>query len=118
MPKKNSSALVPATSKFRDIGSIMKDPQAAATLSNYIDEAVTCKSAIATQQAHIKAIRDRAIDELSLNPKLFNAYVAASFNNDYTKRKQGLDEQLTLLEHIMKAAGIVGDDSAQDDGDA
>lgn len=118
MPKKNSSELVPATSKFRDIGSIMKDPQLAATLSNYIDEAVTCKTAIATQQTHLKAIRDRAIEEIGLNPKLFNAYVAASFNNDYTKRKQGLDEQLTLLEHIMKAAGIVGDDSAQDDGDA
>ena len=88
------------------------------SFSNYIDEAVTCKTAIATQQTHIKAIRDRAIEEIGLNPKLFNAYVAASFNNDYTKRKQGLDEQLTLLEHIMKAAGIVGDGSAQDDGDA
>lgn len=118
MPKKQPNALVPATSKFKDIGTIMKDPQLAATLSNYIDEAVTCKSAIATQQQHIKAIRDRAIEEIGLNPKLFNAYVAASFNNDYTKRKAGLDEQITLLEHIMKAAGIVGDGSDQDDGDA
>lgn len=117
MPKK-SNALVPAASKFKDISTIMKDPQLAATLSNYIDEAVTCKSAIATQQQHIKAIRDQAIEEIGLNPKLFNAYVAASFNNDYTKRKMGLDEQVTLLEHIMKAAGIVGDDSGQDDGDA
>ena len=118
MPKKNPSELVPATSKFKDIGSIMKDPRLAATLSNYIDEAVTCKTAIATQQTHIKAIRDNALEEIGLNPKLFNAYVAASFNNDYTKRKQNLDEQVTLLEHIMKSAGIVGDDSAQDDGDA
>ncbi len=118
MPKKNPSELVPATSKFRDIGSIMKDPQAAATLSNYIDEAVTCKAAIATQQQLIKAIRERALEELSLNPKLFNAYVAASFNNDYVKRKTGLDEQVTLLEHIMKAAGIVIGDDTRNDGDA
>lgn len=118
MPAKNPKALVPATSKFRDIGSIMKDERTANILSNFIDEAVTAKAAIAKQQAQIKAIRDRALEELELNPKLFNAYVAASFNNDYTKRKSNLDEQVTLLEHIMRAAGIVGDDSEDHDGDA
>ena len=104
-----STELAPATSKFRDISSIMKDPQAKAELSNYIDEAVACKGAIATQQAHIKAIRDAAIKELELNPKLFNAFLAAAFNNDYQTRKASLEEQVTLLEYIMGESGFIAD---------
>ena len=115
MPNKNPSELVPASSKFKDIASIMKDPRLAATLSNYIDEAVTCKTAIATQQTHIKAIRDNAIEELGLNPKLFNLYVAASFNNDYTKRRVDLNESLELIEKIMQSAGIQIGDSSTDE---
>lgn len=96
-----TTELAPKTKKFRDIQSIMKDPAAKAKLSNLVDEAVTCKSAIAMQQANIKVLRDVALDELQLSPKLFNAYVAAAFNNDYGQRKEGLEEQVALLDAIM-----------------
>jgi hypothetical protein len=79
----------------------MKDPAAKAKLSNLVDEAVTCKSAIALQQQNIKVLRDAALDDLQLSPKLFNAYVAAAFNNDYGQRKEGLEEQVALLDAIM-----------------
>lgn len=98
--------LAPKTSKFRDIASIMKDPAMKAKLSNLIDEAVTCKSAIAAQQTQIKGLRDLAVEDLQLSPKLFNLYVGAAFSNDYSKRKESLDEQVTMLEHIMGEAGF------------
>lgn len=102
--------LAPKAKKFNDIQSIMKDPAKKALLSNLVDEAVTCKGAIALQQQNIKVLRDKAIDFLALNPKLFNAYVAAAYNNDYAQRKDSLDEQLTLLENIMGDAQIEADD--------
>lgn len=96
-----TTELVPKTKKFRDIKSIMKDPVAKAKLSNLVDEAVTCKSAISLQQENIKVLRDAALTDLQLSPKLFNAYVAAAFNNDYGQRKEGLEEQVALLDAIM-----------------
>lgn len=108
MPK--TKELAPKAKKFRDIDSIMKDPAAKAKLSNLIDEAVTCKSAIALQQQNIKVLREAALDDLQLNPKLFNAYVAAAFNNDYAQRRESLEEQVALLENIMGDAQIDHDD--------
>ncbi len=108
MPK--TKELAPKAKKFRDIGSIMKDPAAKAKLSNLIDEAVTCKGAIALQQQNIKVLREAALDDLQLNPKLFNAYVAAAFNNDYAQRRESLEEQVVLLENIMGDAQIDHDD--------
>jgi len=93
--------LAPATKKFRDIASIMKDPAAKAKLSNLIDEAVTCKSAIDMQKENIKVLRDVALNDLQLSPKLFNAYLSACYNNDYAQRREGLEEQVTLLDAIM-----------------
>lgn len=106
-----TTELAPKTKKFRDISSIMKDPAARATLTNLVDEAVTCKAAIALQQGTIKSLRETALEKLELNPKLFNAYVAASYNNDYAQRKDSLDEQLSLLDAIMAQIGYTpGDD--------
>lgn len=107
-----TTELAPKTKKFRDISSIMKDPAAKAKLSNLIDEAVTCKSAIAMQQANIKVLRDAALEDLQLSPKLFNAYLAACFNNDFAQRKEGLEEQVTLLDAIM---GEIEGPSSNDD---
>ena len=108
MPK--TKELAPKAKKFRDINSIMKDSAAKAKLSNLIDEAVTCKGAIAMQQANIKVLRDAALEDLQLSPKLFNAYVAAAFNNDYGQRKESLEEQVALLDHIMGDAQLTHDE--------
>lgn len=89
------------TTKFRDITSIMKDPAAKSKLSNYIDEAAALKLKIFTDQQTIKQIRDLAREELSLNPKLFNAYLGAVFNNDYVARRDDLQEVVTLLDRVI-----------------
>lgn len=98
-----------ATSKFADISTLMRDPATKARLQNYIDEAVSCKAEIAVQQANIKALRDAALEELKLNPKLFNTFVAAAFNNDYAVRKSSLEEQVTLLDYVMGEIGFTND---------
>lgn len=92
--------------KHRTIEQIMKDPNQKAVLMNLVDQAVNAKVAIAGKQAEIKGLRDAAIEELGLKPALFNSYVAMLFNNDYQNRKEGLEQQLTLVELVMSAAGI------------
>lgn len=90
--------------KFRSIEEIMRDPKAKATLSNLVDEAVQAKQRIEAQQQIIKGLREHALEELGLKPALFNNYVACVFNNDYQQRKDGLEQQLTLVELIMGLA--------------
>ena len=98
--------------KYRSIDQIMKDDRLRAKLSNYVDEAVKCKSLIATQQENIKALREEALKELGIKPKLFNAYVSATFNNDYNDRRLDLEEQLDLVEKVMQVQGLAFDDDA------
>ena len=95
------------TSKHRNINDIMKNPREKAKLSNLIDEAVRCKSKIDFEKQTIKSLRDVAVDELGLKPALFNSYVNATFNNDYLDRKEGLEEQIDLLDAIISDAGLV-----------
>lgn len=90
--------------KFRSIEEIMRDPKAKATLSNLVDEAVQAKQRIEAQQQIIKGLREHALEELGLKPALFNNYVACVYNNDYQQRKDGLEQQLTLVELIMGLA--------------
>jgi uracil phosphoribosyltransferase len=106
-----TTELTTNTKKFRDIQSILKDPAAKAKLTNLVDEAVKCKSAIAMQQTNIKVLRDEAKADLEVDPKLFNTFVAASYNNDYAQRKTSLDEQLTLIMGIMGEIGYEAPDS-------
>lgn len=87
--------------KFRNIEDILKDPASKAKLNNLVDEAVRCKIRIQQEQETIKDLRDVAKNDLSLNPKLFNYYVAMVYNNDYTARKDNLEELSTLIESVM-----------------
>jgi len=91
--------------KNRSIEDIMRDPTAKTKLEHLVDEAVTCKTRIAQEQATIKGLRDAAIEDLGLKPALFNQYVAMTFNNDYQVRKEGLEQQLTLVELVMGETG-------------
>ena len=93
--------LAEAAPRFRNITSIMKDPEARKRLNAFIDEAVKCKQEILAKNEQIKGLRKLAIDELKLNPKLFNAYVSAAFNNDYGLRLDAANEMVDLLETIM-----------------
>jgi hypothetical protein len=91
--------------RFRDINSIMKVDHERARLSALIDEAIKAKKEIAKQQEIIKGARSIAAEELKLNPKLFNAYLSAAFNNDYTSKLDALGQQVDLLTTLLNAMG-------------
>ena len=99
---------VATTQKHRNINDIMKDPKQKAKLTNLIDEAVRCKTKIDFEKQTIKSLRDAAVDELGIKPALFNSYVNATFNNDYLDRREGLEEQIDLLDAIIQDAGLIG----------
>lgn len=100
MPKPNQlTETKPA--KFRSIEEIMRDPSAKNKLQHLVDEAVQSKTKIAHEQSIIKGLRDAALEDLGLKPQLFNNFVAMTFNNDYQQRKEGLEQQLTLVEIVM-----------------
>lgn len=90
--------------KFRSIEEIMRDPSTKAKLANLVDEAVQCKIKISHEQQNIKALKDAALEDLGIKPQLFSNYVAMVFNNDYQQRKEGLEQQLTLVEMILGEA--------------
>ena len=99
MPKNALTEAKPK--KFRSIEEIMRDPKAKVKLQHLVDEAVTAKTKIAHEQSIIKGLRDAALEDLGLKPQLFNNFVAMTFNNDYQQRKEGLEQQLTLVEIVM-----------------
>lgn len=100
-------------SKFRNIQDILKDPAKKAQLNNLVDEAVRCKQRIYGEQQAIKDLRDTARNDVELDPKLFNLYVNAVYNNDYSARKTSLEEMLTLIDSVL-AIGL-HDDAPSDD---
>lgn len=110
----NLIAKEPGPKRFRPIEDILKDPATKAKLTNLVDEAVRCKTKIQLEQETIKSLRDVARTELDLNPKLFNYYVAAVYNNDYSSRKESLDQLSSLMESII---GLLPPDHSAYDGD-
>jgi hypothetical protein len=99
--------------KFKKIQDILKDPQLKAKLNNLVDEAVRCKQRIYNEQQTIKDLRDVAKNDVSLNPKLFNYYVAAVFNNDYSARKTSLEELVDLIDSVLMVG--LQDDAVESD---
>lgn len=97
----NALANTDKAPKFRDLQSIMKDPAAKAKLTNLVDEAVILKHKIYLHQQTIKQLRETAKDDLQLNPKLFNANVNASFNNDFVARREGAAEIVDLMDNLI-----------------
>jgi hypothetical protein len=91
----------PPTRRFRPIEDILKDPAAKAKLTNLVDEAVRSKTKIQLEQETIKSLRDVARNELDLNPKLFNYYVAMVYSNDYSARKDNVLELEALINAVM-----------------
>lgn len=100
------------TKKYRDIDDILRDPTLRMKFTNLVDEAVRCKGAIASQQETIKSLREVAMNELGLLPRLFNVAVSTNYNNDFTERKETLEQQVSLIENMM---GLPAPDSSDDE---
>lgn len=92
---------VSAEPKFRSIEDILKDEHAKTKLNALVDEAVQARQRIATEKIIIKDLREMAKDDIKLSPKLFNFYVNAAVNNDYTSRKTSLEEMISLIDGVI-----------------
>lgn len=99
MPKNAMTEAKPQ--KFRSVEEIMRDPRSKAKLQQLVDEAVQSKTKIEHEQRIIKGLREAALEDLGLKPQLFNNFVSMTFNNDYQVRKDGLEQQLTLVELVL-----------------
>jgi hypothetical protein len=84
--------------KFAEIEDIVKNTTQRAKLQNYIDEAVRHKIKILDENEHIKSIREAAVEELSLQPKMFNLLVSVFFNNNFDEKKLELEQFQTAIE--------------------
>lgn len=88
--------------KFKNIREIMSQPSLKAKLTNYIDEAVQCKSKIQFEQDNLKALREGAKEELGLKPAMFNQYTSMVFSNDYLQRKDKIEELSDLIDAVLQ----------------
>lgn len=75
--------------EYVDVSSLMRDDVKRAKLQSYIDEVLVQRSKVLDAQLQIKAIRDTAVDELNVEPKMFTNLVGLFFNNNF---EQKLDE--------------------------
>jgi len=84
---------------FRDITEILKNKADRAKLQTYIDEVVRCKQKILDENESIKSLRDSAVDELGIEPRMFTSLVSLFFNNNFDQKK----EEITKLEAAIDA---------------
>lgn len=99
-------SLSPVPSKFSKIEDIFKDETKRALLTNMVDEDLKCQTHISTQKTHRRAIREAAVEELNIDPRLFAEYAKAAFDNDYAKRHFKTHQSATLIDLICDHAGV------------
>ena len=99
---KNQLAVPGKKKSFTEISDIIKNPSSHAKLKSYIDEAVNAKIKILDQNEAIKGLRDSAVEELGLQPKMFNFLVSLLFNNNFDEKLAEIGEQETAIEGLMQ----------------
>jgi hypothetical protein len=97
---KNALATVGKKGKsFTDITAILHNPSDKAKLQHYIDDVIQAKTKILDQNETIKGLRDAAVEELGIEPKMFNSLVGLFFNNSFEQKR----EELLKLESAITA---------------
>ncbi len=91
-----------ATKQFNPIEVILNDKSQKARLQTYIDETVKCKQRILDENESIKGLREQAVQELGINPKLYNSLVSLYFNNDFEQKKEELEQFETAINALMQ----------------
>jgi hypothetical protein len=88
----------------RDIHSILSNPVDKQKLHGYIDETVLCKQRIMDEQESIRGLRDTAVEELGIEPKLFNQLVSLFVNNSFDEKLQELEKLEAAIEALKNRA--------------
>ena len=88
--------------QFVEVTSIVAQPSQRAKLQNYIDEVVRCKTKILDQNETIKGLRESAVEELNIEPKMFNALVALYFNNNFEQKREEIEKLEAAINALMQ----------------
>ena len=91
--------------QFVDITSIFNNPVAKNKLQTYIDEAVRCKQKILDENESIKGLREAAVEEIGIQPKMFNALVGTFFNNNFEEKREEHQQIVDAIDAILFASG-------------
>lgn len=85
---------------FTDVVYILNDRSKTAKLQNFIDEVCRCKTRIMDENESIKGLRDAAVDELNISPKMFNTLVSLHFNNDFAEKLEEIQQLEAAIERM------------------
>lgn len=101
MPK-NQLATIGKKNKFVEITTVLKDTRQRAKLQHYIDEVVRCKTRILDENESIKTLRDAAVEELNIEPKMFSSLVGLFFNNNFEQKREELEKLEAAINALMQ----------------
>lgn len=93
---------VAVAKKFNDVADILRNDAQAKRLQAIIDEVVRCKQRILDENESIRALRETAVDDLGIQPKIFNALVSLHFNNNFEEKREEIDQLDTAIEHMLQ----------------
>lgn len=102
MPKNQLAA--PGRKQFTDVADILKNPSQRSKLQSFVDETVRCKTKILDENESIKGIREAAVEELGIQPKIFNSIVSLFFNNNFEQKREELEQMETVIETLMQTS--------------
>jgi vesicle coat complex subunit len=88
--------------QFLEVSTILQNDEMRAKLQNFVDEVLLEKSAILDKQESIKVLRERAVETLNIEPKMFNNIVSLYFNNNFEQKADEL-EKLTQVIELLTA---------------
>lgn len=93
--------MVAAGSKYNDVTTILRGESTKQKLQCFIDETVRCKMKIMQEQDAIRAIREAAVDELGIEPKMFNTLVGLFFNNNFMEKKEEIGKLESAIDALI-----------------
>ncbi len=95
--------VVPGKKKqFTEMSDIIKNPSKLSKLKSFIDEAVNDKIKILDRNESIKRLREEAVNELGIQPKMFSFLVSLMFNNNFDEKLAEIGEQETAIEALLQ----------------
>jgi len=99
---KNQLAVGSKKKAFVEVTTILADAGTKAKLQNYIDEIIRCKTKILDENESIKVLRDTAVEELNIEPKMMKVMVDLYFNNNFDQKLEETERMELLLNALMQ----------------
>ena len=90
-----------AGSKYTPIQDIRKDPVKWAKLNSIVEDSIALKTKAAQVKQELKESKAFAVEEINIDPKQFQFFLDAMYNNDLEERKDKLEKLDDVLDAVM-----------------